>query len=508
MAVEINDRAALQKDENDPMPDLVFREWCLVFGGALPLTTVCISAKNIHNRQRQSTPKHQTPYTKHYLCGMKKYSYPTPDTFTRTRSGELFETAKTYFPGGVHSPVRAFKSVQGPPIFFEKGVGSHIYDVDGQAFVDFCCSWGPLILGHCPPTVVDRVQQAVAEGMSFGTPTPFDNQIGKLVLDNHRYIDMIRFVSSGTEAVMSAIRLARGVTKRNKIIKFEGCYHGHVDALLVKAGSGLVTFGISTSAGIPESFAKETIVVPLADPEALAAAMKEYAGDVAAIIVEPIPANNGLLLQDRSFLQLLRRQADEHGCMLIFDEVISGFRVGFEGAAGHYDIQPDIITFGKIIGGGMPVGAYAASRTIMEHVAPVGPVYQAGTLSANPVAMAAGIATLTELLQPGFYEALETKTKGFTQRLQSFCDHKGYEMTFPSIGSIFWPTFSNQRMMRSDDIDGAKMELFKKMHLECLKRGVYFGPSGYEVGFVSAAHTEADLDFAASMMEESLDLVF
>lgn len=443
-----------------------------------------------------------------YLCAMQSYSYPTPETFTRARSGELFETAKTYFPGGVHSPVRAFKSVQGPPLFFEKGAGSHIYDVDGQAFVDFCCSWGPLILGHCPPKVVEKVQQTVANGMSFGTPTPFDNEIGKLILDNHRFIEMIRFVSSGTEAVMSAIRLARGVTKRNKIIKFEGCYHGHVDALLVKAGSGLVTFGISTSAGIPESFAKETLVVPLADPEALEKVLKQNADDVAAIIIEPIPANNGLLLQDRSFLQLLRQLADQYGCMLIFDEVISGFRVGFEGAAAYYDIQPDILTFGKIIGGGMPVGAYAASREIMEHVAPVGPVYQAGTLSANPVAMAAGIATLTELLEPGFYESLEAKTLGFTSRLQNFCDAKGYELSFPSIGSIFWPTFSKQRVKRSDEIDGSKMELFKKFHLECLKRGVYFGPSGYEVGFVSAAHTERDLDFAATQIEKALSEVF
>jgi len=439
---------------------------------------------------------------------MKQRNYPTPDNFTRARSGELFETAKTYFPGGVHSPVRAFKSVQGPPIFFERGEGCHLHDVDGQAFVDFCCSWGPLILGHCPPTVVERVQATVANGMSFGTPTPHDNLIGKLMLDHHRYIEMVRFVSSGTEAVMSAIRLARGVTGRNKILKFEGCYHGHVDSLLVKAGSGLVTFGISTSAGSPESFARETLVVPLADPDALEAALRKHAGEVAAIIVEPIPANNGLLLQDREFLQLLRAKCDEYGCLLIFDEVISGFRVGFEGAAGYYDIQPDIITFGKILGGGMPVGAYAASRAIMEHVAPMGPVYQAGTLSANPVAMAAGLATLTELLKPGFYEDLEAKTRRFTGRLQEFCDRRGYEITFPSIGSIFWPTFSRARMRRSDEIDASGMDHFKKMHLECLRRGVYFGPSGYEVGFVSAAHTDADLDFAASKMEESLELVF
>jgi len=281
-----------------------------------------------------------------------------------------------------------------------------------------------------------------------------------------------------------------------------------VDSLLVKAGSGLVTFGISTSAGIPESFAKETLVVPLADPDALEATLRRHAGEVACVIVEPIPANNGLLLQDRSFLQFLREKCTEYGCLLIFDEVISGFRVGFEGAAGYYDIQPDIITFGKIIGGGMPVGAYSASREIMEQVAPVGPVYQAGTLSANPVAMAAGFATLTELLRPGFYDNLEEKTRGFTGRLQKFCDERGYEITFPSIGSIFWPTFSRKRIHRSDEIDGSRMEFFKKMHLECLRRGVYFGPSGYEVGFVSAAHTDADLDFAAEKICESLELTF
>jgi glutamate-1-semialdehyde 2,1-aminomutase len=437
---------------------------------------------------------------------MQNATYPTPATFTRTNSAAQFETAKTYFPGGVHSPVRAFKSVDGPPIFFEKGDGCHIYDIDHQKFVDFCGSWGPLILGHVHPRVLARVQETVANGMSFGTPTPHDNRIGELVLGNHRYIDMIRFVSSGTEAVMSAIRLARGVTGRSKVLKFEGCYHGHVDALMVKAGSGLVTFGISTSAGIPEAYAQETIVVPLADEVALANAFRAHGHEIAAIIVEPIPANNGLLLQDRAFLQLLRETATQHGAMLLFDEVISGFRVGFEGAAGLYGIQPDIITFGKIIGGGMPVGAYGASRAIMEHVAPVGPVYQAGTLSANPVAMAAGYATLQELLQPGFYEDLDKKTAYLTEKLQSHCDAKGYEVTFPRVGSIFWPTFTRERIQRSEQIDGGKMSLFKTMHLECLKRGVYFGPSGYEVGFVSAAHTYADLDFAVAGIVEALDI--
>lgn len=307
---------------------------------------------------------------------------------------------------------------------------------------------------------------------------------------------------------MSAIRLARGVTGKSKVIKFDGCYHGHVDSLLVKAGSGLATLGISTSAGIPESFAQETIVLPLADPDALEVALETHAADTACIIVEPVPANNGLLLQDKNFLELLRKKCTEYGLLLIFDEVISGFRVGFEGAAGHYDIQPDIITFGKIIGGGMPVGAYAASREIMEYVAPVGPVYQAGTLSANPVAMAAGYATLLELTREGFYENLEQKTARLTSALQDFCNRKGYDVSFPHISSIFWPTFTKQRIIRSEQINPNGMSHFKKMHLECLKRGVYFGPSGYEVGFVSAAHSDGDLDFAVAKISEALEQVF
>ena len=435
-------------------------------------------------------------------------NYPSPATFTRANSARLFEEAKLYFPGGVHSPVRAFRSVTGPPIFFEQGSGSHMRDVDGQTFLDFCCSWGPLILGHCHPAIVQQVQEAVMEGMSFGTPTPRDNKIGKLMIENHRFIEMVRFVSSGTEAVMSAIRLARGVTGRDKILKFEGCYHGHVDALLVKAGSGLVTFGMSTSAGIPEAFARETLVLPLNDTEAFDQLLQAQGHEIAAVIIEPVPANNGLLLQDKAYLEHIRKVTQEHGVLLIFDEVISGFRVGFEGAAGYYGIQPDIITFGKIIGGGMPVGAYAASKSIMEHVAPVGPVYQAGTLSANPVAMAAGYAALTELLRPGFYESLEEKTNWLVNTLQEHADRKGYALSIPHIGSIFWLAFSRERITRSEQIDPSSMDRFKKMHMACLERGVYFGPSGYEVGFVSSAHTKEDLAFAADVICQAMDVSF
>jgi glutamate-1-semialdehyde 2,1-aminomutase len=305
---------------------------------------------------------------------------------------------------------------------------------------------------------------------------------------------MIRFVSSGTEAVMSAIRLARGVTGKNKIIKFEGCYHGHADSLLVKAGSGLATLGTSTSAGIPKSFIAETIVLPLADPEILVEAVQKYKDELAAIIIEPIPANNGLLIQDPEYLQLMRDLCTQYGILLIWDEVISGFRVGFEGAAGHYKIQPDILTFGKIVGGGMPVGAYAASREIMSHIAPDGDVYQAGTLSANPVSMAAGLATLQICLEEGFYEKMAEKTNYFTERLQTYFDQSDIPAHVQSIASIFWIAFNKDRVKKSSDIKPESMENYKKLHHHLLENGVYFGPSGYEVGFISAAHTKEDLD--------------
>lgn len=381
-------------------------------------------------------------------------------------------------------------------------------DEDDNTFIDFCCSWGPLILGHNNEQVKREVMDTVAKGTSFGTPTRLGNQLGKLITEHHNYLDKIRFVSSGTEAVMSAIRLARGITGKNKVIKFEGCYHGHVDSLLVKAGSGLATFGVSTSAGIPPSFAQETLVLPLNDRQALDETLQQHADDIACIIVEPVPANNGLLLQDRSFLECLRLKAYKYGVLLIFDEVISGFRVGFEGAAGHYDIQPDILTYGKIIGGGMPVGAYAGSAEVMSHIAPDGPVYQAGTLSANPVAMAAGYATLKQLLAPGFYDELENRTRQFVSDIQTHVDQKGYPAHLQQMASIFWLAFTDKRVVRSDQIDPAGMELFKKLHHELLQRGVYLGPSGYEVGFVSAAHTEADLQEAAGLIKEAMDIVY
>jgi glutamate-1-semialdehyde 2,1-aminomutase len=404
--------------------------------------------------------------------------------------------------------VRAFKSVGGTPLFFKSGKGCHLTDEDGNEYIDFCGSWGPLILGHAHPQVTQAVIRAVKEGTSFGAPTRLENELAKLILENNRFIEKIRFVSSGTEAVMSAIRLARGYTGKDKILKFEGCYHGHVDALLVKAGSGLVTFGVSTSAGIPEGFARETLVIPLNQPDLLEEALRRHADELACVIIEPVPANNGLLLQTPDFLRFLRAKCNEYGILLIFDEVISGFRVGFEGAAGLYDIQPDIVTYGKIIGGGLPVGAYGARAEIMSKIAPDGPVYQAGTLSGNPVAMAAGKATLTQCLEPGFYKVLQEKTENFTAILASYCMSKGYEVTFPSVGSIFWIAFSNDTIRSAQQIDAESMQHFKKLYHYLLQNGVYMGPSGYEVGFISAAHGEDDLAMAAAVFCEAFGYVF
>src|SRR6056297_4875 len=425
----------------------------------------------------------------------------------RNKSAQLFEEAKKYFPGGVNSPVRAFKSVEGPPLFIKKGSGSYIYDEDGNTFLDFCCSWGPLILGHAHPKILSFLHETLDNGTSFGTPSVLGNRLGKLITENHRYIDQIRFVSSGTEAVMSAVRLARGVTGKDYIVKFEGCYHGHVDSLMVKAGSGLATFGTSTSAGIPKELAELTLVLPLNDDQALDACLEEHAHKIAAIIIEPVPANNGLLIQRPEFLRNLKKKCADHGILLIFDEVISGFRIGFEGAAGLYNMQPDIITFGKIIGGGMPVGAFAASREIMKNVAPEGDVYQAGTLSANPMAMAAGYATLLELLKKDTYSKLEDNTNVFTEVIKKHIREKDYDAGIQSLGSIFWIRFSRETIRSADEIDGSKMDIFKKLHAKLLHDNIYLGPSGYEVGFISTAHSRKDLQLAAEKICSALDEV-
>lgn len=427
----------------------------------------------------------------------------------REKSAELYEKAKKYFPGGVNSPVRAFKSVYGTPLFIQKGDGCFVWDADGNQFIDFCGSWGPLILGHNHAKVREKVTEVMQNGMSFGAPTALENELAELIIKNNRFVEKIRFTSSGTEAVMSAIRLARGYTGKDKIIKFEGCYHGHSDSLLVKAGSGLVTFGETSSAGVPKSFAEETIVIALNDTKALEQAFIQFKGQVAAVIIEGVPANNGLLMQDDEYVKFLEKICRENSALLIFDEVITGFRLGFEGAAGHYGIKPDIVTYGKIIGGGLPVGMYGSSAEIMAHISPDGGVYQAGTLSGNPVAMAAGIAQLTELLRSGFYKELNNKTTEFAESIQRFATARNYKVKVFHVGSIFWIAFTDKdKIQTAEDIDPASMEKFKIMHRELLNRGIYLGPSGYEVGFVSAVHTKIELEKAKRAIFDSLDVVF
>ena len=423
-------------------------------------------------------------------------------------SNQLFEKAKTLMPGGVNSPVRAFRSVGGTPVFMKKGKGAYITDEDGNEYIDYCCSWGPLILGHANENTEQAIIETLKNGTSFGAPTALENELADLIISNHSCIEKIRFVSSGTEAVISALRLASGVTKKNKIITFEGCYHGHVDSLLVKAGSGLVTFGESVSAGVPDSFANETIVLPLNDEDAVKDCLEKLHQDIAAIIIEPIPANNGLLLQSHKFLLHLRELCTQYNVLLIFDEVISGFRVGFQGAAGLYEIKPDILTFGKIIGGGMPVGAYGASHVIMDHISPLGSVYQAGTLSGNPVAMSAGLAQLKACLQPHFYQDLQHKTDVLVDGVKKHIQAKDYEITIYNIGSIFWFAFSDMtHLTRADQINAGKMSLFAKVYHYLLEHGIYFGPSGYEVGFVSAAHSTADIQKTIQVICDAFDKV-
>ena len=432
----------------------------------------------------------------------------TKKDIKRTTSEALFEKSKTYFPGGVNSPVRAFKSVEGSPLFIKKGDGCMIWDEDDNQFIDFCCSWGPLILGHNHPKVYEKIVGALQNGASFGAPTRLENELAELILTRNPFIDKIRFVSSGTEAVMSALRLARGYSGKNKVIKFEGCYHGHSDSLLVKAGSGLVTFGASSSAGVPESFANETLVLPLNDLEALKKCIAEHKADIACAIIEPIPANNGLLLQEKTFLLALRELCTENGILLFFDEVISGFRVAFSGAAEYLGITPDIVTYGKILGGGLPVGAYGARSEIMASISPDGPVYQAGTLSGNPVAMAAGIAQLTECAKPGFYEEQEERTRFFVDAINAHATQHNYNFELVTIGSIFWLSFDGKKRIHASEEINPDMTGFKNIHRELLKRGVYLGPSGYEVGFISAAHSKEVLTEAIQAFCDALDAIF
>ena len=408
-------------------------------------------------------------------------------------SVELFERARQVIPGGVNSPVRAFRSVGGTPLFMTHGEGCRIRDADGNEYIDFVNSWGPLILGHRPPRVVAALQSQIGHALTFGTPCEQEVMLAEYAIQRIRptvpSVECIRFVSSGTEAVMSALRLARGYTGRSKILKFEGCYHGHVDSLLVKAGSGLATAGVPDSAGVPPSFTADTIVLPLDDDEALVHCFARQGAEIAAAIVEPVPANNGLLIQRPEFLELLARLCREHSCLLIFDEVISGFRVGFTGASGNYRMQPDLVTYGKIIGGGLPVGAFAGRKKIFESLAPDGPVYQAGTLSGNPMAMTAGLAQL-QLLDQQVYERLD--------RLGAYLEEQfdrlktGWGMT--RLHSIFWIYQGDEPPRRADQISRDSMAVYARLHRHALEHGIHLAPSGYEVGFLSAPMSAVEVD--------------
>lgn len=414
-------------------------------------------------------------------------------------SQKLYDRAVEVIPGGVNSPVRAFRSVGGTPIFMASGEGCRITDVDGNEFIDFCCSWGPLIHGHRHPDIIKAIHRQLNRALTFGTPCEAEVELAEFLINRLKprvpTVERVRFVSSGTEAVMSALRLARGFTGRNKILKFEGCYHGHVDSMLVKAGSGLVTSGVPDSAGVPAEFTEHTIVLPLDDLEAAREVFQKHGADLAAVILEPIPANNGLLLQRPEFLEGLRTLCDESGALLIFDEVISGFRVAPGGAAEYYNIAPDLLTYGKIIGGGMPVGAFAGRAEIFAQIAPDGPVYQAGTLSGNPVAMAAGLAQLRLLTEPMY-----THLTSLGNLLKTDFNSAGFSWKIANIGSIFWLYESDHPAAgdgnaprRADQIQRESMQVYAKLHSHCLRQGVYLAPSGYEVGFLSAPMSEVQV---------------
>ena len=411
-----------------------------------------------------------------------------------SRNDELFARAQRTIPAGVNSPVRAFRSVGGTPRFLVRGEGPYVWDADGKRYIDYVGSWGPAILGHAHPDVVRAVVEAAPNGLSFGAPTEREIEMAETLCRLLPSLEMVRLVSSGTEATMSALRLARGFTGRSKILKFEGCYHGHGDSLLVKAGSGALTFGQPSSAGVPPAIANETIVVPYNDLAAVEAAFAEGGTDIACIIVEPIAGNMNLIMPRKGFLEGLRAICDRHGAVLIFDEVMTGFRVHPRGVQGLTGVTPDLTTLGKVIGGGMPVGAFGGKRAIMEQIAPLGPVYQAGTLSGNPVAVAAGLATLNAISVPGFYEALAMRTRSLTDGLARVAKDAGVPLVAQSVGGMFGLYFAKAIPDSYDAVMACDKERFSKFFHAMLDAGVYFAPSAFEAGFVSATHAAEHID--------------
>ena len=407
----------------------------------------------------------------------------------------LFQEACKYIPGGVNSPVRAFRGVGGEPIFFARAKGSRVWAADGREFIDYVGSWGPMILGHADPTVIKAVQETAVNGLSFGAPTEIETVVARKIIELVPSIELIRMCSSGTEATMSAIRLARGYTKRNKIIKFEGCYHGHSDSLLVKAGSGMLTLGVPTSPGVPPELAAHTVTLSYNDAAQVRAAFAEIGSDVACVIVEPVAGNMNCIPPVPGFLEALREQCTQHGAVLIFDEVMTGFRVAKGGAQELYGVRPDLTTLGKIVGGGMPVGAFGGRREIMEHIAPLGPVYQAGTLSGNPVAMAAGLATLSGLETPGFHAKLGRATDRLVAGLAEAAARAGIPLATNHVCGMFGFFFTSAGRVNSyAEATACDVERFKRFFHGMLAEGVYLAPSAFEAGFISAAHTDADID--------------
>jgi glutamate-1-semialdehyde 2,1-aminomutase len=421
-----------------------------------------------------------------------------------SRSEILFAHAQKHIPGGVNSPVRAFKSVGGTPLFFKHAAGAYITDEDDKRYVDYVGSWGPMILGHSHPDVLDAVRRQLEHGLSYGAPTAMETEMADLVCALVPSLEMVRMVSSGTEATMSAIRLARGFTGRDSIIKFEGCYHGHSDSLLVKAGSGALTQGVPSSAGVPAAFAKHTLTLPFNDLEAVEQLLAEVGQDVACIIVEPVAGNMNCVPPAPGFLQGLREQCDKHGVVLIFDEVMTGFRVALGGAQAHYGVTPDLTTFGKIIGGGMPVGCFGGKREIMSCIAPLGPVYQAGTLSGNPLAMAAGLTTLKLISRPGFHAELSDYTACMLQGLQDRADAAGIPFVTTQAGGMFGLYFSGaDDIVTFDDVMGSDAERFKRFFHLMLDGGVYLAPSAFEAGFTSIAHGQTELQITLDAAERA-----
>ncbi|MBI2786051.1 MAG: glutamate-1-semialdehyde 2,1-aminomutase [Legionella longbeachae] len=411
-----------------------------------------------------------------------------------TRSTDLFHQAQLLIPGGVNSPVRAFKGVGGDPIFFKQGKGAYLIDVDDQEYIDYVGSWGPLILGHCHPEVIDAVNKVLYSGMSFGAPTELEVQLAEKIISLIPSIEKVRMVNSGTEATMTAIRLARGITSKNKFVKFNGCYHGHSDSLLVKAGSGLLTLGIPSTPGIPPSITEHTLTANFNDLEQTTQLFEKFPDDIAAVILEPVAGNMGFVLPDPEFLKGLRELCDQYNALLIFDEVMTGFRVALTGAQGLFGITPDITTLGKVIGGGMPVGALGGRAEIMSFLAPEGPVYQAGTLSGNPLAMAAGLATLSAIEKPDFFAHLNHTTQTLMQALASVTEAFNIPFFTASLGGMFGFCFTDKACIRDyADVAASDEILFKKFYHGMLTKGVYFAPSMYEAGFVSSAHGEKEI---------------